>query len=1585
LLQEYLNRSDALWGIVTNGRELRLLRNNARSSRPSYMAIDVETILDGNLYNEFALAWRLLHRSRLPAEADEPDKCLLETWYQQGIEEGGRVRDRLREGVKAALEILGSGFLGHPDNHALRARLERGELTDTWLYRELLNLIYRLLFLMVAEERRLLFVPVVETSARHEVYLRWYGIGRLRGRADKRIAENGYSDLWEGLKETFRLFRDEVAARSLALSALNGELFGSGALRDLEDRDTRLRNSDLLDAIRRLSTFEERTGRKRTGVERRVNYAGLDVEELGSIYESLLDYHPQVLRDPWRFALAAGSQRKETGSYYTPPELVRELIESALVPVMQDRLAAAPGKEEKERALLSLTICDPAAGSGHFLLAAARRVARELAIIRSGEAEPAPETYRASLRDVIRHCLYAVDKNPLAVDLCKVALWIEGHAPGLPLSFLDHRVRCGGSLVGVFDLDVRKADVPDAAFKPLTGDDGTVCTQLRKRNREERKAPLTAFAAETALADLARDFAALADMPDGMTEDVRAKERAYRALIESEAAGRYRRACDAWTAAFFASRAAGTERLAPTTADVWDALNGEPNPRRAALIEELSHRFRFFHWWLEFPEVFERGGFDVMLGNPPWARIKLQEKEFFAALDHEIATAPNKAVRERLIRALFAPNTSPEKRALGEKFVSAKRAAEAESAFVRGSERFPFTAMGDINTYALFGETFLKLIGPRGRAGTVIQSNIFTDDTTKVFASNVVGSGRLVSFLDMVNLERIFPGIDTRNPHFALMTLAGAGSPDAPMLSFYNTRPQHLADDRRRFTLSADEISLINPNTKTLPTFRSRADAELTKRIYERVPVLIDNTKKDKAGNLWGIRFLAMFHMANDSGLFRTARQFEGDGAQRDGADWTNDDGERWLPLYEAKMVHHYDHRWATYDPDNIGDDDARPPSPEKKSDPGYAVSSRYWVSDREVSLRTADLPKGLLGALREHDTPLIIIGIAHLLFAHWLVRNGIKAAADEPCGIYPLWLSFIEHHCFARIITPTRLGLAGNSSPSLTPETDDYLPAEPVEEIKLGPREVTAWYAVDANALGAYLDFSIRYRHIAEPACPLCSEDEAVKFAERCLRLATPRWFIGWRDVTNAANERTVIASAIPPVGTNHKFPLFFARQSAKLVSALLANWISLSFDYLARQKVGGTSLTYFYLKQFPALPPSIYRQAELDFIVPRVVELTYTAHDIRPFAEDLGYDGPPFPMDPDRRAVLKAELDAYFAYLYGLSRDELRYILDPKEVMGADYPSETFRVLKENEIRAHGEYRTRRLVLEAWDRFAEDGTFDPARLRDPTHFDAVQKALVEAKGRVASLERELQELLARADATPLPTLFVEGESDVVILTAAWRAFYPTEKLPVTILAAGGTRQMESLAGRGAALRQLLGDCLVFALADNDREGRDLVEHGQTRKGGQWRQQSNGIHWCLLAPTAEFEQAMKRFGIPDNFWAFTIENALSAAVRRQAMAEGAYAVEEATVQAAYLEDPATAKKALTAAHQLTLTGDDALLYFRPPAPETKLAFAKWVAAPERRERATFAAFGGILQGLHGLVLGAAGDKIHPYQNQHPG
>lgn len=433
LVQELLNRSDALWGIATNGARLRLLRDSARLSKPTYLEFDLEAMVIGNLYSEFVLLYRLLHASRFPRDGAGAHDCWLERYHAQGIEQGGRVREKLRDGVEEALRILGSAFLRHPDSDALRANMSSGALDATAYYRQLLRLVYRFLFLMVAEERRLVFPPDAAAGGHQDVYTRYYGIGRLRDRAERYVAHDEHADLWLGLRTTFALFRDDARARQLGLGALNGELFGAAACADLERACCT--NADLLTAVRRLSTFVEEEGagrRKRQGARRRVNYRDLDVEEFGSVYESLLDFHPQIDTDAWTFDLVTGSERKQTGSYYTPPELVHELVESALVPVLEDRLRGAKTKAEREAALLGLRVCDPAAGSGHFLLAAARRIARELAKVRSDEDEPPPGQYRLALRDVIRNCVYAVDKNPLAVDLCKVALWTEGHCAGMP-------------------------------------------------------------------------------------------------------------------------------------------------------------------------------------------------------------------------------------------------------------------------------------------------------------------------------------------------------------------------------------------------------------------------------------------------------------------------------------------------------------------------------------------------------------------------------------------------------------------------------------------------------------------------------------------------------------------------------------------------------------------------------------------------------------------------------------------------------------------------------------------------------------------------------------------------------------------------------------------------------------------------------------------------------------------------------------------------------------------------------------------------------------------------------------------------
>ena len=322
LVQDYLNRSDVLWGIVTNGRALRLLRNTVRFSKPSFIEFDLEAIFNGNLYSEFVLFYRLVHATRLPRSAGDAHECWLEKYYQQGIEQGGRVRERLRDGVQEALQILGTGLLAHPDSGCLRDGFAGGHIDKIDYYRQLLRLIYRLLFLMVAEERRLLFVRDSTLADRQAVYDRWYSIERLRRRADGRFFEDTHSDLWEGLKQTFRLFEDTAHASQLGLTALDGELFGRFACADLIDTHgapgPKLRNDQLLSAIWQLSTFEDAGGRRKRGVRRRVNFAGLDVEELGSVYEGLLDYHPEVTIDGERskFELVAGTERKSTGSYY---------------------------------------------------------------------------------------------------------------------------------------------------------------------------------------------------------------------------------------------------------------------------------------------------------------------------------------------------------------------------------------------------------------------------------------------------------------------------------------------------------------------------------------------------------------------------------------------------------------------------------------------------------------------------------------------------------------------------------------------------------------------------------------------------------------------------------------------------------------------------------------------------------------------------------------------------------------------------------------------------------------------------------------------------------------------------------------------------------------------------------------------------------------------------------------------------------------------------------------------------------------------------------------------------------------------
>ena len=775
LVQDYLNKSDALWGIVTNGDKLRLLRDSTLFTRPTYIEFDIKSIIEGNQYAAFTQMYRLLHRTRLPTDGQPPDECLLECYYQGGLDSHSRVRERLRDGVERALRTLGNGFLQHGGSDSLRQRIAIGGssglsgLSADEYYRQLLRLVYRLLFLMVAEERGLLAGATDDERRLYCIYERYYSVSQLRSRADRQITDDGHRDLWEGLKQTFLIFRTDDNAITFGMQALDGELFSESACADLES--AACANHILLRAMRDLSTFldegepaRRRDSRQsRSSVRRRVNYADIDVEEFGSVYESLLEFKPIfTINGIPGFDLVAGSERKQTGSYYTPPELVNELIESALVPVMRERMASVRSDEDKTSALLTLKVCDPAAGSGHFLLAAARRIATEVARLRTGEAEPSPEAYREAMRDTIRHCIYGVDKNPLAVDLCKVALWIESHAAGKPLSFLDHHIRCGDSLVGVMDEEALRAGIPNDAYKAVTGDDKPTADALRKCNRAELRSG-SSEGMQIALGDdasdsLAADFISLGRLAENSVKDIQHKKASFENMRGLGSNWwRQKTACDLWTAPFFMPKHPNAHKV-PTTGDLnRHILSNSAHPTLIGKAVEIAEHRQFFHWHLEFPEVFENGGFDVVLGNPPWERIKLQQKEFFATRDAAIANAPNKAARDRLISEMRRVNP-----ALAVEFDAAVHDSDATSAFVRGSGRFALTGKGDVNTYSIFTETARNLLASNGRAGMIVPTGIATDNTTKDFFADLVRKRSLVSLFDFENKQKVFPGIDSR-------------------------------------------------------------------------------------------------------------------------------------------------------------------------------------------------------------------------------------------------------------------------------------------------------------------------------------------------------------------------------------------------------------------------------------------------------------------------------------------------------------------------------------------------------------------------------------------------------------------------------------------------------------------------------------------------------------------------------------------------------------------------------------------------------------------------------------------------------
>lgn len=1141
LAQEFLNAAEgAQWGLATDGQRLRLLRDNASLTRPAWIEADLARIFSEERYAEFTALWLLCHETRFGAYGAAPADSPLESWRAAGREEGTRAREHLRLGVEQAILALGEGFLANPANTALKAALHHGVLSRHGYFQELLRLVYRMIFLLTVEERGLLHSESAPDEARAR-YAAGYALRRLRERAVRRSAHDRFHDLWDGLAIVFR----GLAAGEplLGLPALAG-LFRPDQCPNLDA--ARLENRHLLLAIFRLAWL------KNDGGIARVNWRDMGPEELGSVYESLLELVPCVDDNCRVFSFATGAEtkgnaRKTTGSYYTPDSLVQVLLDSALEPVVADTITKNP--EAAAEALLELTIVDPACGSGHFLLAAARRLAAHVARLTTN-GTPSAADYRHALRQVVGRCIFGVDRNPMAVELCKVSLWMEAVEPGLPLSFLDSHIQHGNSLLGTTP-ELMAKGIPDEAWNPIEGDDKKIASALKKRNKKsakgQRALDLFSRPSDAEVKTVARAVTDLDAASDTSPEGLAKKESAWEGILGSAEYRHQKLVADAWCAAFVWPKQPGPFAETAPTNDVWRQLrDGQGNLPEliARTICDLARQYGFFHWHLQFPQVFGRGGFHVVLGNPPWEQVLLNEEEWFAQRHPEIAAAPNSAAREALIEGLGSESMS-----LVADFAAAVRAVDGEAAFVRNSGAYPITGRGRINTYSLFQERVEKAVHPVGRVGVILPTGALTDFSQAGVTAVLVREARLATAFDFENGAKAdggkwFPSVHSQT-RFVLLAFAGRDL-RLPRVNFAASCVS-VADARvRSMGISSDLIARISPNTETVVLFHAQPEIAIAERMLECGIFLGSDV-----GASLGISFAQPFNASSDSRFFRMAEDL---GVRNVGLLGVIRVGDtEWWPLLEGKCGERYNHRFGSFE--------------------------------------------GATRAIRERK----------------------NAGAPELSE---------ERLAMADVVSVPRYWVLKDDAYRAGAEGGDY--------------------------------WQLLYRFSAYPE-----------------------------------NERTMIAWIAPGFPSTHIAPriLLPDRNDVEGLTFLVAALNSFAYDFFVRRRMSRQGLDFFIVKQ--TVVPRAGRLAEIcvsnQWITERVLELSYVAWDLMPFAQDVDYYGPPFRWDSERRFFLRAELDAAFFHLYGLSRENANYVMD------------TFPIVRRNDERDYGEYRTKRVILETYDAMAE------------------------------------------------------------------------------------------------------------------------------------------------------------------------------------------------------------------------------------------------------------------------------------------
>ena len=1172
------------WGILTNGDVWRLYDHRTLPRSTGYYETKLENILEND--DKLRTFYLLFNRNSFV-----PQDGATATFLETALQEGRRYEEQVAQDL--------SGVVFNRVFPSLVKALAKASSEDLGeVHKSALILLYRILFVLYAEDRELL--PIRDPN-----YLT-YGMRKhlrddIRKRiADKTIFSSTATKYYDNLATLFGMI--DKGDDSIGLPPYNGGLFTDTAAPILNQ--VRLDDATIAPVIDALSHTKDEEGEARF-----INYRDMSVQQLGSIYERLLEHQPvedangDITIRPNPYA------RKDSGSFFTPLELVELLVDQTLKPLVDERLEsfknraaqlANDSRTEEERlgelqkldpavAVLDLRVLDPAMGSGHFLVTAVDFLSDRIAeLIENVPAVPKwlDEGYVSPLvervdnirteisdranqngwkqvnsqltdqaiirRMVLKRCIYGVDKNSLTVELAKVSLWLHSFTVGAPLSFLDHHLRCGDSLVGMRVTDM---------VNELRSLGGTGGGSLAQSAQTANDSMMQIEAMSDSDISEVRESATLFDGVENATANHRSVLD-YVCALRWMTAGMKVRERTAFEEPIRQTLIDFSEDSYELLAEGPDQFSSDERVERSKAWSEFTDLWHnaktiadeesFLHWEAAFPGVWQQwedinpsGGFDAIIGNPPWERIKLQEVEWFATHAPDIALLPTAAARKSAIDDLRQTDTD-----LADDFERAKERADQLGNVIRAHGDYPLLGRGDINLYSLFVERAKNLVKPDGFVGLLTPSGIYADRYAADFFKQVSTSGRIYSLFDFENRKIFFKDV---HASFKFCALVFGGSDrllGETKCAFFLQDTNEINDSDRCFSLTPDDFARVNPNTGTAPVFRTQRDADITRRIYEDHPVLVDRSGAEEV-RVWPVKYLRMMDMTNDSGLFRTADELRSDNFYPvQGNRWQRGQ-EKYLPLYEGKMVQAYDHRAASVvvNPANL-------------NRPGV----------------------GLDATQAQHEDP------------NWVPDPQFLVAQESLRGI---------------------------------------------------------------NGL---------------------------------------EWLVGFKEITAVTNSRTMIASLFPKAAFGNKVPLLIPIESELEQSVdaykdaavmLVSNLNSMAFDFVAKQKVHGQTINLFILEQLPVISPKDYdtefgETTAREIVRDHVLRLTYTSHDMEPFARDLGHKDDPFKWDPEERRHLRARLDALYFHLYGISNDDAEYILS------------TFPIVRrEDEREFEGQYRTSEMII--------------------------------------------------------------------------------------------------------------------------------------------------------------------------------------------------------------------------------------------------------------------------------------------------